>query len=170
MQIQRQLQILTPARQFQQAVRLPLLRKDFVVDPVQLLEARAFGADCVLLIARVLDSGQLSDLVDRARELSLQTLIEVHHEREVEGALAAAPDLLGVNHRNLETFEVDPSLFARVASLVPEATPMVAESGMSTRADVEAAAAAGARAVLVGEALMRAADPAAKVRELLGRG
>src|SRR5207249_9915016 len=74
-------------RQAREAVRLPLLRKDFVVDPVQLLEARAFGADCVLLIARVLDRGQLSDLVDRARELSLQTLIEVHQEGEVEGAL-----------------------------------------------------------------------------------
>ncbi|MEA2645869.1 MAG: indole-3-glycerol phosphate synthase, partial [Chloroflexota bacterium] len=150
------------------AVRLPLLRKDFVVDSVQLLEARAHGADCVLLIARILDRAELAEMVDRAHELGLQVLVEVHEEAEVEAALASAPDLLGVNQRNLETFEVDAGLAARVAAGLPDTLHLVAESGFASRADVVAAGAAGARAVLVGETLMRAADREAKVRELVG--
>jgi indole-3-glycerol phosphate synthase len=150
------------------AVRLPLLFKDFIIDPVQLLEARAYGADCVLLVARILDGGQVVDLVDRAHELGMQVLLEVHSEDEVDEAVAAVPDLLGVNHRDLDSFELDSTLFARVAARLPGEVPMVAESGFERRAQVEAAAAAGARAVLVGTALMRAADRAAKVRELTG--
>ena len=151
------------------AVRVPLLCKDFILERVQLLEARAHGADCVLLIARILDPALLAEMVDRAHELGMQSLIEVHDEAEVEGALAAAPDLLGVNQRNLDTFEVDPTLAARVAAGLPDRLHLVAESGFAGRDDVVAAGAAGARAVLVGEALMRAPDRAAKVRELLGR-
>jgi indole-3-glycerol phosphate synthase len=148
--------------------RVPLLRKDFVVDARQLLEAAAHGADCVLLIARIVAPEELSELAAAARELRLQTLIEVYEEAELEDALAAGPDLLGVNSRDLATFEVDTSKFARVAAALPPGVPLVAESGFSTREQVLAAAAAGARAVLVGESLVTAADPGARARELLG--
>lgn len=150
------------------AADLPLLRKDFVVDPVQLLEARAHGADAVLLIARVLQRPELAEMVARARDLGLQALVEVHHDDEVESALGARPDMLGVNQRDLVTFEVDAGLFARVALQLPREMPMVAESGFTTREELLTAAAAGARAVLVGETLMRSPDAAAKTRELLG--
>jgi indole-3-glycerol phosphate synthase len=155
-------------QQARAATEAPLLRKDFVIDPVQLLEARAYGADAVLLIARIVPPGLLAELAARARELALQTLVEIHDEAELELALAALPDMIAVNQRDLETFEVDPGLFARVAPALPDGVSMVAESGFKTRPEVLAAAAAGARAVLVGETLMRAADPAATVRELLG--
>jgi indole-3-glycerol phosphate synthase len=150
------------------ATDVPMLRKDFIVDPVQLLEARAHGADAVLLIVRVLEPGLLADLAARARALGMQTLVEVHDDSEVAPALGALPDMIGVNQRDLGTFEVNPDLFARVATSLPSRVPMVAESGFKTRQEVLAAAAAGARAVLVGEALMTAEDPGAKARELLG--
>lgn len=150
------------------AADVPLLRKDFVIDPLQLLEARARGADAVLLIARIVAPGLLAELATRARELGLQTLVEIHDELELAHALAALPDMIGVNQRDLDTFEVQPGLFARIAPALPDGVAMIAESGFKTRAEVLAAAAAGARAVLVGETLMRAADPAAMVRELLG--
>ena len=152
------------------AVEAPILRKDFVIDPLQLLEARAHGADAVLLIARILDPGLLAEMASRARDIGLQTLIEIHDQTELDGAIAARPDMLGVNQRDLETFDVNEGLFATVARDLPEGVPMVAESGVGTREQVVAAAAAGARAVLVGEALMTASDPSAKVRELLGIG
>ncbi|MFY9614779.1 MAG: indole-3-glycerol phosphate synthase TrpC [Candidatus Dormiibacterota bacterium] len=150
------------------AATLPLLFKDFIVDPIQVLEARAHGADCVLLIARILRAAEMVDLVDRAHELGMQVLLEVHDEAEVDVAVAAAPDMLGVNHRNLEDFTLDATMFQRVAARLPAGVPMVAESGFETRAQVTAAADAGARAVLVGTALMRAEDRVAKVRELIG--
>ncbi|HEV3231457.1 MAG TPA: indole-3-glycerol phosphate synthase TrpC, partial [Candidatus Dormibacteraeota bacterium] len=150
------------------AVDVPLLRKDFVLDPVQLLEARAGGADMVLLIVRILDAGTLRALCAEAHRIGLQVLIEIHAEAELEPALAAGPDLLGVNHRDLATFEVEPTLLGRIAPRLPPGLPMVAESGLRGGADVLAAHAAGARAVLVGETLMRAADPEAMVRQLLG--
>ena len=150
------------------AIDLPVLRKDFVLEPIQVLEARAAGADAILLIARVLDPGQLAELAGYARELGLQTLVEVHREAELDAALAAGPDLLGVNQRNLQTFDVDGGLFADIAPRLPSGLPMVAESGISDRAGLLAAGAAGAHAVLVGEALMRADDPEAAVRALLG--
>ena len=161
---------LTDLSEARAASSFPLLRKDFILEEVQLLEARVAGADCVLLVARVLTAAVLADLTRVAHDLGLQVLLEVHGEGEVEAALAAAPDLIGVNHRDLQTFEVDPHLFARVAPMLPPGLPMVAESGMATRADVLAAASAGAHAVLVGETLMRAPDPAAMARILLGAG
>jgi indole-3-glycerol phosphate synthase len=150
------------------AATLPLLFKDFIIDPIQVLEARAHGADCVLLIARILSAAEMVDLVDRAHELGMQVLLEVHDEAEVDVAVAAAPDMLGVNHRNLEDFTLDATIFQRVAARLPAGVPMVAESGFETRGQVTAAADAGARAVLVGTALMRAEDRVAKVRELIG--
>jgi indole-3-glycerol phosphate synthase len=150
------------------ATRLPLLFKDFVIDPIQVLEARAHGADCVLLIARILEPAAMIDLVDRVHELGMQVLMEVYDEAEVPAAVASAPDLLGVNHRNLENFELDSTIFARVAKMLPAGLLMVAESGFDTREQVQAAGRAGARAVLVGSALMRAADRVARVRELVG--
>ena len=155
-------------RAARRAVEVPLLRKEFVIDPVQVLEAAAAGADCVLLIARIASAAQLLELAEAARALGLQTLVEVYEEAELGAALAAGPDLLGVNSRDLATFAVDTSKFSRVAAALPTGLPLVAESGVTSRAQAVAAAAAGARAVLVGEALMVAADPAPAARELLG--
>jgi indole-3-glycerol phosphate synthase len=155
-------------RQARDLVDLPLLRKDFVVDERQVLQAAANGADCVLLIARIVPPAQLAELVGAARELSIEALVEVYEEAELEAALAAGPDLLGVNSRDLDTFAVDTAKFRRVAAALPDGLALVAESGVATREDMVAAGRAGARAVLVGEALMTAADPAAQVRELLG--
>ncbi|HEV1997006.1 MAG TPA: indole-3-glycerol phosphate synthase TrpC [Candidatus Dormibacteraeota bacterium] len=155
-------------RQARESVDLPLLRKDFIVDERQLLEAAARGADCVLLIARIVAPSQLVDLALAARSLSLQTLVEIYDESELDGALAAQPDLLGVNSRDLATFAVDSSKFERVAARLPKGLPLVAESGVTSRDQAAAAHAAGARAVLVGEALMTAPDPAGKAHELVG--
>ncbi|MFN2388855.1 MAG: indole-3-glycerol-phosphate synthase [Actinomycetota bacterium] len=146
---------------------LPLLRKDFIVEDVQLLESRAAGADAVLLIVRALGP-ELPDLIDRALELGMEPLVEVHDERDVERALHAGAALIGVNHRDLETFEVDPDRTAKLAPLLPPGTTVVALSGVSARAEVEALEAAGAHAVLVGEALVRAPDPASALRLLRG--
>ncbi|MFN2462742.1 MAG: indole-3-glycerol-phosphate synthase, partial [Candidatus Dormibacteria bacterium] len=159
---------LADLRQARAATDLPLLRKDFIVDGRQLLQAAAAGADCVLLIVRILAPGQLLELCTRARELNLQTLVEVYEEGELEAALAAHPDLVGVNSRDLATFGVDTGKFGRVAAGLPAGLPLVAESGLSGRADVVAAGNAGARAVLIGEALMTADNPLTAVRQLLG--
>jgi indole-3-glycerol phosphate synthase len=148
--------------------RTPLLRKDFIIDERQLLEAAAYGADCVLLIARIVPADRLAELAEAARGLRLQTLVEVYDEDELDAALAAQPDLVGVNSRDLASFSVDRSKFARVAGRLPAGLPLVAESWVNTREDVTTAAAAGARAVLVGEALVTARDPGMRARELLG--
>lgn len=155
-------------RQAREAIDLPLLRKDFIVDPRQLLQAAAAGADCVLLVARIVSAGELVELAGAARELNLQTLVEVYEEHELAAALDATPDIVGVNSRDLASFAVDTGKFARVAAGLPPGLPLVAESGMASRDDVVAAARAGARAVLVGEALMTADDPGGMVRALLG--
>ncbi|MDQ3952331.1 MAG: indole-3-glycerol phosphate synthase TrpC [Actinomycetota bacterium] len=147
---------------------LPVLRKDFLVDPWQVMESRAAGADAVLLIARVVGDG-LAELVAAARSLGMDALVEVHHEEELDDALGAGATLIGVNHRDLTTFEVDPERTAKLAPLIPHELPVVALSGVSERREVEELEAAGAAAVLVGEALVTATDPAAKLRELLGR-
>ena len=146
---------------------LPLLRKDFVVDELQVLESRAWGSDAVLLIVRALGE-ELGALVAAVEALGMEAMVEVHDEHELERALAAGANLIGVNHRNLETFEVDPERTLKLAPLVPEGCVLIALSGVSDRAGVEALEAAGARAVLVGESLVTAADPAAKLRELRG--
>jgi indole-3-glycerol phosphate synthase len=147
---------------------LPVLRKDFVIDPLQILEARAAGADAVLLIVRIAGT-ELSDLLDQTRALGMDALVEVYDEGDLDRALEAGADLVGVNHRDLETFEVDPQRTLKLASLVPPDVTLVALSGVFERSEVEELGRAGAAAVLVGEALVRAPDPAAKLRELLGR-
>ena len=159
---------LVDLRRARDFVDLPLLRKDFVVDQRQLLQAAANGADCVLLIARILAPAELVEFAIAARALNLQTLVEIYEESELEAALAAQPDLLGVNSRDLATFAVDSSKLERVAAGLPGGLPLVAESGLTSRPDMLAARAAGARAVLVGEALMTAVSPADKIGELLG--
>lgn len=146
---------------------VPVLRKDFVVDPWQVMESRAAGADALLLIARVVGR-DLEPLLEAARALGMDALVEVHHEHELDDALGAGATLIGVNHRDLTTFEVDPERTAKLAPRAPHECTLVALSGVSTRAEVEELEAAGAAAVLVGEALVTAPDPAAKVRELLG--
>lgn len=147
---------------------VPVLRKDFVVDPWQVMESRAAGADAVLLIVRVVGD-ELATLLAATRSLGMDALVEVHHEHELDDALGAGATLVGVNHRDLTTFEVDPERTAKLAPLMPHESTVVALSGVSTRREVEDLEAAGAAAVLVGESLVTAADPAAKIRELLGR-
>lgn len=150
------------------AVAVPVLRKDFIVEPEQLYEARAAGASAVLLIVRALARARLGELRALARELGLGCLIEVHRAAELDDALAAAPESVGVNSRDLETFALDVDAALRLVREIPPGIVAVAESGLATRADVERTAAAGADAVLVGTALARAGDPAAAVRGLVG--
>jgi indole-3-glycerol phosphate synthase len=150
------------------AVEVPLLRKDFIVTDYQLLEARAAGADLVLLIVAALDDDRLCGLHDQARELGMAVLVEVHDEAETERAVDLGAELIGVNARNLKTLEVDDSTFARLAPLVPDDRVLVAESGIGGPDDVKRYVADGARAVLVGEALVRDGDPAAAVRAMTG--
>ena len=148
------------------AVRVPVLRKDFIVDELQVLEARAVGASAVLLIVGALDTGRLRDLAAAARGLGLETLVEAHTEAELEQALGVDASVVGVNSRDLDTFAVDLAVAERLLALVPAGVLVVAESGVRSVADVERLARAGADAVLVGSALSRAADPAAAVRGL----
>lgn len=147
---------------------LPVLRKDFVLDPWQLLETRAMGADAVLLIVRTAGD-RLNELAAGAKALGLDTLIEVFDEQELERAVEAGATCIGVNHRDLRTFEVDPGRTAKLAPLVPEGTVLVSLSGVVERAQMVELERAGASAVLIGEALVTAKDPAAKLKELLAR-
>ena len=147
---------------------LPVLRKDFIFDPYQLFEARAAGADAVLLIVAALSGGQLRELLAAAQTIWLQALVEVHDEAELETALGAGAEIIGVNHRDLRTFEVDLSLSLRLRPLVPSGRLLVAESGIADAADVRRLKGAGFDGILVGEALLTAKDRAAKVRELAG--
>ena len=146
---------------------LPVLRKDFLVDAWQILESRAESADCVLLIARVVGDG-LSELTTLARSLGMDVLVEVYDETDVERALDAGADLVGINHRDLTTFEVDINRTAKLAPMLPDDVLVVALSGVSGRDEVVALSDAGARAVLGGESLVTADDPAASLRALRG--
>lgn len=148
--------------------RPAILRKDFIIDHYQALEARVYGADSVLLIVASLDDATLARLMAASRSLGMEPLVEVNSAEEMERAIAAGATLIGVNNRDLRTFNVDLSTTERLAGMVPADILLVALSGISTRSDVERFQAAGARAVLVGEALMAAGEPAAKVRELVG--
>ena len=146
--------------------RPSILRKDFVVDPYDLLQARAYGADNILLIVAILEDSLLRDMLAEARELELDSLVEVHTEAEAERAVNAGATLFGINNRDLHTFEVDLATTERIRPLLPPDAIVVGESGVHTRADVERLQRAGVRAVLVGEAFMTAPDVAAKMAEL----
>jgi indole-3-glycerol phosphate synthase len=148
-------------------VGIPVLRKDFIVDGYQLLEARAAGADAVLLIVAALDDVTLATLAADASSLGMAALVEVHDEAEARRALAAGARLIGVNHRDLATLKVDMTVFARIRPLLPETILTVAESGIRTPEDVRRMARAGADAILVGEHLMRQPSPGVALRELL---
>lgn len=152
------------------AVPTPLLRKDFIVTEYQLLEARAAGADLVLLIVAALDDPTLARLHDAARSLGLTVLVEVHEADEIARAIAVGAELVGVNARNLKTLEVDPEAFGRLVGLLPEGVVKVAESGIAGPEDAARYAAQGADVVLVGEALVKDGDPEATVAAMRGTG
>ena len=149
--------------------RAGLLRKDFLIDEYQLLEARAHGADAVLLIVACLDDETLGRLLACSRELGMEALVEVNNAEEMERAGAVGARLVGINNRDLRSFDVDLGTTDRLAGGAPEAALLAALSGINTRQDVERFEAVGAKAVLVGEALMRAEDPTAMIAELRGR-
>lgn len=150
------------------AVPLPLLRKDFLLDRYQVLEARAAGADRILLIAECLDDCTLRDLYFYASELGMESLIEIYDPENLDRVLNLSPALLGINNRNLRTFVTDLGHSISLRNRVPDDCVLISESGIHTRADVERLEQAGIHAMLVGETLMRAADIGAKLRELLG--
>jgi len=174
----RALSVLTDEAYFQgcdaylQAARrvaeLPALRKDFTVDPYQIYEARLLGADAILLIVALMDGGQLEDFLGQGAELGLGALVEVHTAAELDRALTAGPRLIGINNRDLKSFETSLETTFELLEKIPAQVTTVSESGIESRADIERLEAAGVDAVLIGEALMRQTDIGAKVRELLG--
>jgi indole-3-glycerol phosphate synthase len=176
----RVISVLTETRRFggsledlvavREAVRVPLLRKDFVVSSYQLWEARAYGADLVLLIVAALEQNALVSLVERAISIDLVPLVEVHTESELDRAVEAGAKVIGINARNLATLEVDRTVFARLAPQVPEGVIKIAESGVRGPHDLLAYAAAGADAVLVGESLVTGKDPRSAVADLVTAG
>ncbi|MFC1991445.1 indole-3-glycerol phosphate synthase TrpC [Chloroflexota bacterium] len=172
--------VLTEARYFQGSLsylaeikgalgdkKVPLLRKDFLSDPYQIYESRAAGADCLLLIVAILNAGKLKELLGMSHQLKMSCLVEVHNEAEMEIALGSQAKIIGINNRNLETFEVDLTTTERLRPLVPRDRIVVSESGIKDRNDMEKLAQWGVDAVLIGESLMEATDIAVKMRELL---
>jgi indole-3-glycerol phosphate synthase len=154
-----------------EVVKLPLLRKDFIIDERQILQAIEWGADAILLIVAILSDDQLRQFHSMAREAGLAVLVEVHDESELDRALGIGAELIGVNNRNLKTFQVDLSTTERLAGRLHSAGEkvLVSESGIQSRADVERLGRCGAKAILVGESLMRHGDISGKIRELLGQ-
>jgi indole-3-glycerol phosphate synthase len=155
-------------RDARRVTRLPTLKKDFHVHPIQVAEARAAGASALLLIARALAPGLLGELAGYAAELGIEVLVEVRTESELDDALAIDASVIGVNSRDLETLVIDPDVAARVLARIPPGRIAIAESGVVTRGDVERVATAGADAVLVGSSISAAVDPAAAVSALTG--
>jgi indole-3-glycerol phosphate synthase len=160
-------------QQIRDSVRLPLLRKDFIIDELQIHESVARGADAILLIAAILDDAQLKGFRELATQLRLAALVEVHDEPELDRALASGAEIIGVNNRDLRDFSVSLATTEKLAAKLKKGMcgkyTLVAESGIHTRADVERVAKAGANAILVGESLMRSGDIAGKVKELFGK-
>jgi len=171
--------VLTEARRFggsnadllavRSRVSIPVLRKDSVVTEFQVIETRVLGADLMLLIVAALSDSQLRDYQSLANELGMKVLVEVHDESELERALAIQARIIGVNSRNLKTLQINDDAFTKLLPLIPDEVIKIAESGISTRSQVAAAEAAGAKAILVGETLVRAGDPAVAIHDLLGR-
>ncbi len=161
----------TELTQIREAIRLPILRKDFILDDYGVYESRVLGADAVLLIARVLDDASLASLVETCASCNLEALVEVHDEAELERALVARAKLVGVNSRDLQTFQTDLGVIERLAEIrqkiAPEVT-MIAESGMQHRDQLASLQMLGVRGFLIGEALLKAPDPAGLLRELRG--
>jgi len=151
-------------------LQVPVLRKDFILEPYQVLQSRAFGADALLLIAAILSPVQLVELLAVTRELGMQALVEVHTAREMETALQAGAEIIGINNRDLKTFRVDLAVFEELAPLARGRAVLVAESGLQSPADVQRMAAAGADAVLVGSHFMRQADPGAALAAFMRNG
>jgi indole-3-glycerol phosphate synthase len=149
------------------AVALPVLRKDFIIDPLQIKEARAYGADAILLIAAILETSQIEEYQGLALELGMDALVEVHDEAEVEKAVAAGSRLIGVNNRDLRDFSMDLNTTFRLQKMIPAEIPLVSESGIRDHQDMVRLAEHGIRAALVGETLMRAVDPAEALRTLV---
>jgi indole-3-glycerol phosphate synthase len=149
-------------------ISIPVLRKDFMIDEYQFLEARAHGADIVLLIVAALSKSQLKDFYDLSQELGMASLIEIHTVAELESAMEISPRIIGVNSRNLKTLEVDSAAFSDLIPRIPTEIIRIAESGISHRSHVEFAQNAGATAILVGEALVKSGNPISAMRELLG--
>ncbi len=147
--------------------RPAMLRKDFLFDPYHLWESRAYGADVVLLIAAILEEAQLKELIDQARDLEMEALVEVHDEAQVEQALGAGAELIGINNRDLRTFDVDLANTERLRKLIPDDKVVISESGIHSADDVERLAKCGIHAVLVGEALVTAKNVREKMREFI---
>jgi indole-3-glycerol phosphate synthase len=154
-------------RRIRPVINLPILRKDFILEPIQVYETAALGADALLLIVSLLDLGQLRALLLLTRSLGLEALVEVHTAAEMETALAGGARVIGINSRNLNTFEMFPDRALELAPLAPPEVILVAASGIKTRADLEPLMAVGIRAFLIGETLVRDADPGKKLREFL---
>lgn len=151
-----------------EAVKLPVLRKDFIIHEIQIEEAKAYGADAILLIAAILTGSQMKDYLSKAKELGVDVLVEVHDEREVEKSLKAGAGLIGVNNRDLRDFSMDINTTFRLQEYIPPEIPLVSESGIRDHQDIQKLADHGVAAALVGETLMRAGDQAHGLRELLG--
>ena len=151
-----------------QAVKLPVIRKDFIIDELQIEQAANYGADAILLIAAILDPAQIRDYLAMARELGIDVLVEVHDEQEVEKSLAAGSQLIGINNRDLRDFTVDLQTTFRLQKEIPGHIPLVSESGIKDHDDMQRLADHGVAAALIGESLMRAADQAAALKELRG--
>jgi len=157
-------------QQARSACDLPVLRKDFLIDPWQVYESRLMGADCILLIVAALDDGGLRELDGLARDIGLDVLVEVHDEAELERALATGAELIGVNNRNLRTFHTDLAASERLRPMIPQPRIMVTESGIRSRQDVHRLQQAEIHAFLVGEAFMRAEDPGQALQSLFAPG
>jgi len=149
-------------------LQIPVLRKDFLVDPYQILESRANGADAILLIVAILDRNQLQELIAFAKTLWIQCLVEVHNAQELSLALECGSDIIGINNRDLQTFQTDLSVTRELAPMIPKGRVIVSESGISSHDDLVELATYGVHAVLVGEALVTANDPGQKLKSLLG--
>jgi indole-3-glycerol phosphate synthase len=152
------------------AVSIPILRKDFVIDEIQVKEAVTYGADAVLLIARILPSEQLKDLLALCKEYNLSALTEVHDKNDLDTAMECGADIIGINNRDLDTFHVDINTTGRLARLVPETCVLVSESGISDKEDIIGLKGKGINAVLVGSALMSSGEPGDRLRELVEAG
>jgi indole-3-glycerol phosphate synthase len=151
-----------------EAIKLPLLRKDFIFDPYQVYETAAYGADALLLIVAILGQEQLSELLSLSRRLGLECLVEVHNQAEISRALASGAKVIGINNRNLRSFEVDINTTRRLRPLLPRGQIVVSESGIRTRQDIKKLGGWGVNAVLIGEALVTAGDIPARMKDFLG--